>query len=499
MADVWLSDEALAKTRPAEERGDRSPIPTQVVSNGEYLPWAQTRDQRRVEHELEALADRLARPLGLSRRRFLRTSCGMAAAFLAMNRVFGPLFAVHPAEAADPAAAHEHAAKLRRQFVFDVQTHFIRDDFAWDGILVLGEYAKQWNPVLREEGVTLRRYQLENYLKEIFLDSDTHVALVSSAPADDPSHTIVTDDGMARASALVNGLAGTRRMLAHGVIAPGKPGWLDRIDEVAERCRPDSWKGYTVGDPLAPSKFPWRMDDETVTYPGYERIRRSGARIVCVHKGLVPPDYEKTFPNWEYAKVDDVGKAARDWPDLTFVIYHSALKPFLTSPEENLADFERTGRMEWVSDLADVRARYGVHNVYAELGTAFGSSAVTHPRHAAAMLGILIKGLGADHVLWGTDSVWYGSPQWQIEAFRRIEIPDDLRRAHGFAALGAADGAVKRAILGGNAARLYCITLAAGEVPDVYATDGVSETRRAYAASGGERSNLAYGFVRVRT
>ena len=214
MSDVWLSEEALAKTMPAERREGASPIPSQVVSNGEYLPWAQTESQRRVEHEVAALADRYGRALGMSRRRFLRTSCGMAAAFLAMNRVFGPLFAVSPREAADPAAAGERLAALRRQFVFDVQTHFIRDDFAWDGILALGDYAKRWNPVLREEGVTLRRYKLENYLKEIFLDSDTTLALASSAPADEPAHTIVDETDMTRARALVNGIAGTRRMYA---------------------------------------------------------------------------------------------------------------------------------------------------------------------------------------------------------------------------------------------------------------------------------------------
>ena len=36
--------------------------------------------------------------------------------------------------------------------------------------------------------------------------------------------------------------------------------WMREI----ERFRPDSWKGYTIGDPLAPSnaKHPWRLDDE---------------------------------------------------------------------------------------------------------------------------------------------------------------------------------------------------------------------------------------------
>jgi hypothetical protein len=114
------------------------------------------------------------------------------------------------------------------------------------------------------------------------------------------------------------------------------------------------------------------------------------------------------------------------------------------------------------------------------------------------MLGILVKGLGADHVLWGTDSVWYGSPQWQIEAFRRIEIPDDLQRTHGFAPLGAADGVVKRAILGGTAARLYGLDVRTALAPETLAHDGIAAMRAEYAAAGGMRSNLAYGFVRTR-
>ena len=53
------------------------------------------------------------------------------------------------------------------------------------------------------------------------------------------------------------------------------------------------------------------------------------------------------------------------------------------------------------------------------------------------MLGQLIKGLGVDHVCWGTDAIWTGSPQWQIEAMRLLEIPQDRQQQHGFAPLVA--------------------------------------------------------------
>ena len=98
---TWLDRKAKARTALAAKAAFESPIPTQVVSNGEYEPPPQTRRQRQVEEVLSARADEGARRLGLDRRGFLRSSLGMAAAFLAMNRVYGPLFRVGEAEAAN--------------------------------------------------------------------------------------------------------------------------------------------------------------------------------------------------------------------------------------------------------------------------------------------------------------------------------------------------------------------------------------------------------------
>jgi hypothetical protein len=61
---------------------------------------------------------------------------------------------------------------------------------------------------------------------------------------------------------------------------------------------------------------------------------------------------------------------------------------------------------------------------------------VAEPRLCAAMLGMLVKGLDADHVVWGTGAIWPGAPQWQIETMRRLEIPEEMQTKHGFPALG---------------------------------------------------------------
>ena len=139
----FLSDRELAGLAPAERAALPSPVPTQMISNGEFNPLPQTPAQRKVEARIGDIADTNGRRLGLDRRGFLRSSCGMAAAFAAMNEVFGPLFDVSPAEAQEPAAAAARSDALRGQFVFDDQLHFVRDDYDFEGITDLAKYAAE--------------------------------------------------------------------------------------------------------------------------------------------------------------------------------------------------------------------------------------------------------------------------------------------------------------------------------------------------------------------
>ena len=492
----YLSDEELSRTAPAEMASFAAPVPTQIVSNGEFNPLPQTREQQQVEARIKEMADGLAPRHGMNRRQFLASSAGMAAAFLAMNEVFGPLFEVGPAEAQTPGVANQRAGALSKQFIIDAQTHFVRDDFNQAGLLGLSKYAKEnWNPALWGED-NLVRFKFENYIKEIFVDSDTKVALLSGAPFDDATWDLLSNDQIAMARASINKISGSRRLLAHSVFTPKRAGWIEEVDRCIATIKPDSWKGYTIGDPLFPSKQQsfWRLDDDKVMYPFYEKISKAGITTVCIHKGLLPADYEKSWPGvWEYATVSDVGKAAKDWPKINFVIYHAALRPFLEKPDAALAEFEKSGRIQWATDLAEIPAKFGVKNVYAEIGTAFANSAVADPRFAAALIGTLVRGMGADHVIWGTDSLWYGSPQWQIEAMRRLEIPAEMQKKYGFAALGAADGPVKSQIFARNSARLYRLDMKTAQ--GAVTADKVAAIKAEYVAQGGTRSNARYGYV----
>ena len=351
-----------------------------------------------------------------------------------------------------------------------------------------------WNKSLAEKEQTLDDLKYDNYLKEIYLDSDTKVALLSNSPSEVPEDWFIPQEQVFATRERVNREAGSRRMLAHFTITPGWPGWLDQVDEAVERFKPDSWKGYTVGDNTHKelAHHPYRLDDEKLMYPFYEKAAKSGIKNVCIHKGLFAPATEERFPHLRpYADVGDVGRAAKDWPDLNFLIYHSAYRWVGGNPADGMAEFDRTGRSSWTSDLAEIPEKYGVTNVYGDLGQLFAWTAVAEPRLAAALMGMLVKGLGVDRMLWGTDALWTGAPQWQIEGLRRLEIPEDMQKKYGFAPLGPADGPVKTAIFSGNSARLYGLQKQA----ELARHDRFAALKADYVANGPARSNLRYGYV----
>ncbi len=227
-----LTEAELAALMPSELCAYQTPIPTQIVSSDEFYPDPQNERQREVEARLLAMADDLGGKQGLDRRRFFQTAAGMAASFVAMNEVYGPLFDVTKAEAATPAMAQERAGALKDQFIMDMHTHFLRDDTRIMGFVEMRKAVGKagWNKGLSDHEQTIEDFKFNNYKKEMFLDSDTKISLISSAPSDIEQDWFLTNEQMADARKKINDEAGSRRVFAHMIFTPGQPGWLDKLD-----------------------------------------------------------------------------------------------------------------------------------------------------------------------------------------------------------------------------------------------------------------------------
>src|SRR5687768_4328140 len=131
---TWLDAEQQAQCVRAHEADTfQSPVPTRMISNGEYMPVPQTDHQKRVEQRVQELSETASKKLGVDRRSFLASTGGMAAAFLAMNEVFGRFFDVDPIEMFEP-AAYAQAGTPRDLFVFDDQLHMVRGSQGGAGI-----------------------------------------------------------------------------------------------------------------------------------------------------------------------------------------------------------------------------------------------------------------------------------------------------------------------------------------------------------------------------
>ena len=478
------------RLRPGMRRGLRTevPLPTRLVSNEEFPPLPQTAQQREVEHRILAEAGRLGPRLGLSRRDFLRTSGGMAVSLLAMNAVFGRFFDVLPVEAADPSAFRQRSGESF--FIFDVQLHYVGAGYdptdaeanrkgavSKQALLGLRKQAQRLNPKLASDRGTMADLSWANMVKEVFLDSETDIGLISTPPGPYPQEAVVPPKEMTHFRDEINRVTQSRRMLAHGLITPqlGQAD-LDFMDLQAATLKVDAWKGYTGAAPKGFDRG-WFVDDEKIAYPMLEKARRLGVRRVCLHKGL------PLGPVADYNHPRDVIKAARDFPDIDFLLYHAGL--LRVSPTSQSAD------VPWTTEFCQMKKKEpGLKNIYMELGSTFGQLVTTNPTDCAHLLGQVIEAFGADHVLWGTDSIWYGTPQWQIEAFRRFEIPPALVAQHGYAALTRP---VKEQIFGLNAARVFGVDVNAkrSELPKDY----LSQMKMAYLGEGATPSHRWYGWV----
>src|ERR1700739_3644146 len=152
------------------------------------MPVPQTAKQREVEARLKELSDRLAPRQGMSRRRFFQTASGMAASVLGMNQVLWRLLEGRGGEGGTADMAAERADALSKQFVIDGHTHFLRDDTRLTGFIKAREAVGKagWNKEIGDKEQTIDDLKYTNYIKEIYMDSDTKVALLSNSPSEVP-------------------------------------------------------------------------------------------------------------------------------------------------------------------------------------------------------------------------------------------------------------------------------------------------------------------------
>jgi hypothetical protein len=300
------------------------------------------------------------------------------------------------------------------------------------------------------------------FVKDVFLDSDTDMMVLSFVPSrrDAEPVTIQAADAVRR---IVEKLEGTHRLLLHGRVNPNQPGDLEGMDELAGRWGVSAWKTYTQYGPGGRGYF--LTDDVGVRF--VEKARALGAKVICIHKGL--PFGPRSY---EHSQCSDIGPIAKRFPDVKFLIYHSG---FVTTVREQAYDAsaKRDGVDTLIRSLEESGVKPG-SNVYAELGSTW-RFLMRDPEQAAHAMGKLFRYCGEDNVLWGTDSIWYGSPQDQIQAFRTFQISAELREKHGYPQITPA---LRAKVFGLNAARVYGVS--AVEVKKFSARDKVAKEKLAY-------------------
>ena len=503
----------IPKWERDQKKGVDSPIPTQVVSNEEFIPRPQNKQQAQWEKLIGEMADEKSKRLGMDRRDFLRSGLGMATAFAASNIVYGQRnWDVDAAETEDAALLEEKWPK-GEYFIIDVQAHFT------NGIALNFrnmDFVKGMGFELTND---VDAYSFTTFCKEMFFDSETEMVCISGVPGKEvnkdeagkvlereartPGFQILPSWLMAERRNQINEVAGSQRALCQGNCAPNhywnkstnSPDYNELFEQMEREVKLygiDSWKWYCHTDP-GRSGNGFKLDDEGMTYKFYEKSRELGMKLFSCHKGYA--SQSRTLGH--LAHPADVEKAALDNPDLTFVIYHSALRHDVAEPEFNKEGFynPETGDFEWHADLMRIKERNpGMNNVYVEIGSSFGSLALQKPEMCMHLIGRNIKTYGIDHVIWGTDCLWWGSPQWVIDAMKRFQISDEVCEKFGYTPLTKED---KAKIFGLNAAKLYNVDAKAKR--NAMPKDALSKFKTAYLEQGGTRDNIAYGWVRDDT
>jgi hypothetical protein len=475
-----------------DPEGQRLPIKLDETTNGEFAPRPLPAHSVEANARAHERVSRNARRLGLSRRAFVTTASGAATTLLAFNEAHalagrtGGFYDIPKLAALDQDAAA--AALAKREFIFDIQGHHVNALERWKAPDMATATGLKFMPQAKcgyidpkSEYGHVKCFTGQAFIKEMFLDSDTDMAVLTFTPTSHEDMPLTQDEAEATRE-MVDAMEGSRRLLVHGRVVPNLPGDVERMPELAEKWRIAAWKTYTQASPDGTTG--WWLDDEEHGARLIEMARRTGVRTICIHKGLPLPTPFMTSNNRLYGGCGDVGKAARQNPDINFIIYHSGHDLKMKNKEFVAAKHE-LGIDSLIQSLIDNGIRPN-SNVYAELGTTW-RYLMRDPNDAAHAMGKLFRYVGEDNVLWGTDSIWYGSPQDQILAFRSFQISKEYREKFGYPEVTPE---LRAKVFGLNALKPYGLDLAA--IRRTFLADTMSR-EKAVAADRADPTFATYG------
>jgi uncharacterized protein len=277
--------------------------------------------------------------------------------------------------------------------------------------------------------------------------------VLSAVPAAPDQQPLPTDRAALTCDTVAHLAGGSQRTVMHAFVMPNRgsygavTGQVHRaplfmgqefelmarnIEQFGSRLR--GWKIYTAwGD--VPNASGWFLDSDIGTQ-FLAQVRRladtrQGPKVVAVHKGFALPGFDQRA-----ASPRDIGPAARRFQDITIVVYHSGydsetVGPYPGDAKVNSANRSVDALVKSLRENGWDASRFvppgldhgNVPNVYAEIGSTWRS--VMHdPDQAAHLLGKLITHVGPQRVCWGTDSLWFGSPQSEIVAFRAFQFSE---------------------------------------------------------------------------
>jgi len=420
-------------------------------SNAEFAPPERAAVVVETERRVEAQSTQIARSLNIDRRRFVASLSGTALALLTLDacskQKHAAERAVDPTLPAQPGGTYavpstavtepEVATTVLSgsEFIFDVQTHLLPYDLTRPS----SNFGTNFPQVNCGESDSRACFDLDHYLDLIFLQSDTNAIVLSALPiygVDNP----ITTEAMAETRRIAEQLCGDKRIYLQAQAAPnvGSPqAAFDLMSATVTQHQIVAWKTFTH------TGQQFRLDDgnRSLLQVGQRLVRHAvatGVPLIAVHKGFG-------------GDPADIGPAAAANRDVDFLVYHSGYESGIT---EGAYDGSRpNGGVDRLIQSLE-RAGIGKHdNVYVELGSTW-HYIMSDLTQAAHVLGKLLNAVGPDRVLWGTDSIWYGSPQDQIQAFRAFQFTTEFQERYGYPELTPE---LKRMVLGLNAVRLFNI------------------------------------------